>query len=157
MGRGGRCGATMRIDEMDTELLEQIEQQHAALVAVLARIPASAATGKRILGEWTARELLAHLIGWQLLACEVLRTVHDGTPAPAASEENVFNALNVARWGQAGWDDLQRLFSMGNGALLATARCLNATAWQDPRVPGWLRGSTINHYRIHAPDFERAI
>ncbi len=141
---------------MDIELVKQIKQQHAALDAVLARISAPVADSKRILGGWTARELLAHLIGWQLLACEVLRAIHDGTPVPAASEENDFNALSVARWSQAGWDDMRRLFSIVNDALLATARHLNASAWQDSRVPGWLRGSTINHYRIHATDFERA-
>ena len=143
--------------DMDLELLKQIEQQHAALAALLARIPVPVASSKRILGEWTARELLAHLIGWQLLACEVLRAIHDGTPVPAASEEDDFNALSVARWSQAGWDDMRRLFSVVNAALLATARYIDASAWQDPRVPGWLRGSTINHYRIHATDFERAV
>jgi len=142
---------------MDAQLLDQIALNHAAMSALVEQIPAEIAVQPQLLGHWSAHALLAHLIGWQATAIEVLCAVRDQTTAPDPDDEDEFNAASVAARHNLTWTELQQAFATTNATLLATARSLTARQWEDPRVAGWLQGSTINHYQIHQQDFQRVL
>jgi hypothetical protein len=67
---------------MDEQLLHQIATEHTAMSTLVQQIPAEIATQPQLLGHWSAHELLAHLIGWQAAAIEVLLAVRNQTTAP---------------------------------------------------------------------------
>ena len=59
-----------------SELVERIEREHAAFIAVLATIPASRRRVEGVWGDgWTVADLLAHLAEWHRM---LLRWVEDG-------------------------------------------------------------------------------
>lgn len=137
-------------------LISTIEASHREFMAVLSQLAPETVDTPNLLGWWSARQILAHLIGWQEKAIEVIEGLRDGHEVDTPDEDDPFNAANVATRADHTWQQLTGAINASTGKLVTLAKNLPDELWQDGRT-GWFTGSTINHYRIHQPDFERAL
>ena len=81
----------------DTALLYEIESANQDLEALLMTVLFDSALRPDLLGEWSARDLAAHFIGWQEVAIGVLSAIRDGAPVPSYEEdEDAFNTATLA-------------------------------------------------------------
>jgi hypothetical protein len=138
---------------MDDVLLAQIEADHADLSRRLSALCDDEAGRPHRLGDWSAKQILAHLIGWQVLGIEALTAIGEDRPPASAPDADTFNAAAVAERRDASWAELRAEFDQTTRALLAAARALPGSAWQRKRTTLWLRGVTIDHYQEHRPHF----
>ncbi len=138
---------------MDDVLLAQIEADHADLARLLATLSDEEASRPHRLGDWSAKDLLAHLIGWEAKGIEALTAIAEERTPEKAPETESFNAASVQDRHGASWADLRAEFDSTNRTLLDLARALPEAAWQRRRTTFWLRGVTIDHYQEHGPHF----
>jgi uncharacterized protein (TIGR03083 family) len=141
---------------MDDGLLAQIEAEHADLSRLLAALSEEEAARPGRLGDWSAREIVAHLIGWEAKCIEVLTALAEERTPERAPETDPFNAASVQDREGATWAELRAEFDATNRTLLDLARALPEAAWQRRRTSLWLRATTIEHYQEHRPHFAPA-
>jgi uncharacterized protein (TIGR03083 family) len=141
---------------MDDVLLAQIQADHADLSRLLATLSDEEAARPHRLGDWSAKDLLAHLIGWEAKGIEALTAIGEERTPEKAPETDAFNAASVQDRQGASWAELRAEFDRTNRALLDVARALPEAAWQRRRTTFWLRGVTIDHYQEHRPPFASA-
>jgi len=134
---------------MDDALLAQIEADHADLARLLGRLSDDEAARPHRLGDWSAKDILAHLIGWEAKGIEALTAIADERTPEKAPETDPFNAASVQDRHGASWAELRAEFDRTNCTLLDAARALPEAAWQRRRTTFWLRGVTIDHYQEH--------
>ncbi len=138
------------------ESLAKIEASHQQISAVIQQITPEQAEKPDILGYWSAKQILAHLIGWQSKAIEVIEGVRDNVEVETPTDDDAFNAIEVAKREGESWDELKQEFEQTYRELVALVELLPDDIYEHPNV-GWLSGSTIFHYRLHQPDLEKAL
>jgi hypothetical protein len=141
---------------MDDALLAQIEADHADLSRLLGALSDEEAARPHRLGDWSAKEILAHLIGWEAKGIEALTAIGEERTPAKPPEADPFNAATVQEHQGASWAELRAEFDRTNHALLNLARSLPEGAWQRKRTSLWLRGVTIDHYQEHRPHLAQA-
>jgi hypothetical protein len=141
---------------MDDVLLAQIEAGHADLSRLLGTLSDEEAARPHRLGDWSAKEILAHLIGWEAKGVEALSAIGEERTPERAPETDAFNAASVQDRHGASWAELRAEFDRTNRTLLDLARALPEAAWQRRRTTLWLRAVTIDHYQEHRPHFAPA-
>ncbi|HQV68626.1 MAG TPA: ClbS/DfsB family four-helix bundle protein [Thermoflexales bacterium] len=86
-------------------LLADIETTHAALEATLARVPSSQMSAPGVTGEWSVKDILAHIAMWRSRAITQMFKAEQGQPpkmeipatlAKAANWLDLFNAQEYA-------------------------------------------------------------
>jgi uncharacterized damage-inducible protein DinB len=154
--RGPRSVLLAAMDAARRDLLRQID-----------RIPLSERDTRPIMGDWTLKDMLGHIVDWDLYALKALRAIREFRPLPYVAESDVdkVNAQQVAArreqtWDQA-WADFQDI----------RAKVINALAdWYDEQLAravdypsdwgrtayGWFVSQTAWHDREHA-DAMRAL
>ena len=83
------------------DLLIKLAVQRASLLHVLLGASAEEIESARVLGDWSPRDVLAHLIGRERYVYDAIRHLRARQPAPPNPEvpdENSFNAKVVAVW-----------------------------------------------------------
>ncbi len=142
---------------MHERLFTEIEGSYEELATLVRQIAPTRAAHPNLLGTWSAKEILAHLIGWEEEAVMVLCAMRDGTPLPQPiADEHAFNARSVERRQEKSWEELHLEWRETHHALMAVVSSMPAAQQDDARVVNWLQGSTINHYRLHQSDFAKA-
>jgi hypothetical protein len=139
-----------------TELIHDIRPAHAAYMTLMGRISPAAANAPGLVGTWSARECLAHILGWQVLALEVIEGLRDGRAVADPEDENLFNAQAVASRADQSWEAICAEMDATVTRLIALVESLPEAQREEKLVRGWLRGSTLGHYSEHQPAFEHA-
>ncbi len=83
------------------DLLINLSVERARLLHALLGASAEEIESARVVGEWSPRDVLAHLVGWERYVYDVvrhLRARQPVTPDPAAADENAYNAKVIAVW-----------------------------------------------------------
>ena len=150
--------------ERITELAAELEAAHGAFLAVLATLSPAQLDARQLVGEWGAREIVAHLGYWAGNAAEALHRAELGTAATFGADDLDVEARNAVVARVASETDL------------STARAREAAAFEAllDRVrradPAWLdevtaSGETVgflvrddgaDHYREHAAELRVA-
>jgi hypothetical protein len=82
-------------------LCATLEEQHARTVALLAPLPEATLDAKGVVGEWSIKNVLAHLSAWELVVIQALpdRIATGKTPevlATISANEDAWNEAQVA-------------------------------------------------------------
>jgi hypothetical protein len=110
-------------------------------------------------GQWTRKQMLAHLTAWHdLTATRLARFVESGEPQDLDGEEDAINARAArAAEGRATGEILLGLDDSYRRLRHAVARI---TDTQLPAHDGWagavIAGNTYDHYAEHLPDLDVA-
>ncbi len=150
----------MTPDELADDLIEARE----AFLVELGRVDRTQLDAPRLVGDWGARELIAHLGYWAGHATEAIHTVELGDPGTPSAEEPAVDDINetVARVARA--TDLatvQRREAASVDALLERIRALDPGLFDEPlpdedTLEHAIREDGPEHYREHADDLRRA-
>ncbi len=134
------------------QILRRSDELWRMLRASVEARPEAELVSRRIAGEWTGKDVLAHVARWHDAARAVL-TARERRPAVVARYEDE-EALN-AQWAQEDravplWVARERSEASYRD-LRAVLRGLEARGW-DGVVVDWVRGATWAHYAAHIAD-----
>ncbi len=108
-------------------------------------------------GEWSVRDILAHIVGWHRLEVAMLERMASGErPWPEGSghpynEGDAWNARFVEKWHTASPATILEELKASEGAYVAAARLLPEERFREGRTAHrLLREGGIDHYRDHA-------
>ncbi len=74
-------------------LLKEIYQERDKLEDLLATIPPDMFASKQIMGEWTAKDILSHLIAWEQMVILWVKSGYEGRIIPVPAEGFKWNEL----------------------------------------------------------------
>lgn len=135
---------------MDEELLARVEAANCEFATLIAAIPEAAAERPKLVGDWSAREVLSHIIAWSEETTAIITAVHAGTYQPRKYDFDQVNAAAVAKRQDHSWEALKHDLTTAQSALIHVARSLTDEQWQNPVVIGWLTDGIIEHNAEHA-------
>jgi hypothetical protein len=112
--------------------------------------------------EWSARDLMGHLLAWQEVALAVARelAMNETSQAKAAADSDwesrggeVVNAEIQARYRSLALDELRRRFRAVPGELRGTLTVVPETRWlKHPDHLRFFMDETVEHYAEHEAD-----
>jgi hypothetical protein len=107
-------------EEKKSRFLQTLRDERQVLLEVAATVPPEAA-GTVFLGEWSAKDMVAHLIGWDYANIEAVQAILDGQlPAFYAHHDHdwrSYNAELVRRYRLEDYDALLQAARESNQAL----------------------------------------
>jgi len=113
---------------------------------------------------WAARDLMAHLVGWQEKALQMAKelAVNDNSPTMVAVDADydargpdVVNAEMLATWRELPLDEVRRRFRTTAGELRGYLTVVPEARWvkQPAHLEAFL-AETMDHYQEHLPDLQ---
>ncbi|MBN1967230.1 MAG: maleylpyruvate isomerase N-terminal domain-containing protein [Anaerolineae bacterium] len=125
-------------------LIEQWLAAYDALFAALDALPPVQRETPGLCGEWSARQLVAHLAGWHYEAIRRYAEIVAGDIADRSYDTDAFNALQVEARAHLTWE--QTLDDLREAMDIFRAQALNlpGTGTRDFRYAEWLRGLTAD-------------
>jgi|GEM_PF-4601372 len=142
---------------MHEDVLAEVEVVNQNVLTLVESItPAQAAT-PHLVEDWSAIELLAHIIAWQQQSIQIITAIRDGQPFTDPSDGvDHFNAEVAVARQQATWAELTADLINTQKTLVELVRSLPDDTADGRKVRSWLKGTTIRHYGSHMADLERA-
>lgn len=150
-----------------TELLSAMQHGYAAFVALLAPLDEQQLTTPGVNGNWSVKDVLAHIAAWQTRAALKLEAVGHGEipqlepPVETDEEMDQFNAATfLANQSQPLADISQAFHASYERLRAATAALDDADLFAGSQRFPWLEdgelwesvaGNTFEHYEEHAP------
>ncbi len=149
------------------EIIEQIEQSHAALEAALAKLDAAQMTTPALPGGWSVKDALAHLSVWHRRALDILDPMEPPrVPAipPSGIEEDQIETLNARFYADHKDEPLPEVlanFRESYRQLLAATQRMSDADLNAPLAGGgsqWevIAGNTYDHYPEHLAAIQAA-
>jgi len=149
---------------VNEELVRELTAARVEFLAVLESLGAGRLKATRLLGEWSARELVAHLGYWAGHAAEVIHAVKEGRGSevgvgePTADEVNA-TVARVAR--QADLSTVRKREAASVQALVDRLMALDPSLLSKSLPDGATLGEVIredgaDHYREHAEQLRAA-
>lgn len=148
------------------QLLSRMEESRRRLLAALERAGPDVLQRAGSWGEWTLKDLIAHLVYWQTAAAERLQLHMTGDPASALAlapaGDEATDEINAGVY-RANRDrplaEMLETFAVSYGTLRTAAKSIPATLYTEKELPlrAWLTSNSFEHYDEHLPDIERAI
>jgi hypothetical protein len=115
---------------------------------------------------WSARDLMAHLSGWQEIALQAARELAMGAASPSIERANAdwdtrggeaINGEMLAAWQALPLDEVRRRFRTVPGELRGYLTVVPEARWvKDGSRMEWFLSQTLDHYAEHEGDL-RAI
>jgi hypothetical protein len=151
------------------EIIEELERTRAALLDALAKLDEAALDRKAVVGEWSIKNVLAHIAAWEAWVVQALpaRLTTGKTPEDflaRAQDEDSFNAEEVAEREELTPSEQVIELERTREALLAELRALDAAAWErrapwdtwEGTLAEYLRESLIVHEQEHLVELRAA-
>ena len=150
-----------------SELLETLEDSHQELIEMLEDLPEATLLESGVEGDWSIKDILAHLTYWEGQLVTLLFQAKSGMPQPSTVHfgSESLDETN-ARWHQQSQDrSLEIIWSDFIGVRKQTIRRVSAFSeqeLQDPQRYAWLGGKPlwmwiVNDSVEHEEDHEDAI
>lgn len=153
-----------------TTVFEELAAARAELLAALASQDEAALERTDPAGGWSAKNVLAHLAGWESWVVEMLQARLGGAELPAhlraaAADEDAYNAAQVAEREELTPDEQLMELERTRAELLALLRALEPARLDAPEPwPGarhslgdYLRRALVQHEREHAAALRAAL
>lgn len=146
-------------------LLARMEESRRALLAAVEQAGPDLLQRSGMWGEWTLKDLIAHLVYWQTSAAERLQRYMAGetgtaqTLAPAG--DGATDEINAGVY-RANRDrplaEMLEALADSYGTLRTAAKSVPAALYTNEELPlrAWLTGNSFEHYDEHLADVERA-
>ena len=146
-------------------LIDDLETARAELHGLVERLDRDSMTTPGLVGEWSARELLAHLGYWAGHAVDIIRAVEDGRAGEVGAGEPHVDEVNATVARVARDTDLGTVRKREEGsvaALLDELRRLDPGLLPTPLPDGTtleqgIREDGSDHYREHAEALRQAL
>ena len=146
--------------EEKTHLIQQLDEARAELWTVLADLDA----GTEIYPNWTVKELLAHLTGWDEAVTSSLRA-HAGGEEPAAPATlgiDFYNAQSVETRESLSYEQIHQECELAREQLKAAIHELPPEKFQEPLLFPWGPTGTVrqlirvfvHHDKEHAEEIQ---
>lgn len=113
---------------------------------------------------WRGRDLMAHLVAWQILALDVAKelAVNESSKAKAVADEewerrggDVINDELLREWGARPLTDVREAFMNVGGELRGFLTVVPESRWiKDADNQRFLIDETLDHYEDHRKDLE---
>ena len=116
-----------------------------------------------LFGEWSLKDVLAHIIGWESLSIEKAEAVKKGITPDWVSDVEEQNRKAAEQYKGAGWDEMyQRLVQSGEG-MLSAYQSLPPHFWDkqvgpDPKsTPRHFLEEEARHYEGHLKEVNEVL
>jgi hypothetical protein len=146
------------------ELLERLERERELFTAVLARIPPARLDARGALGDWSVKDIVAHLVAHEQRALEELRRALRGERLEIDHDANdAFNAGAVAALRGQPFEVVLAIWDASYEEVVETVVALPEETFApassvvtalDDSIDGALANNTYAHYAEHRPDLE---
>ncbi|HEX4204626.1 MAG TPA: DinB family protein [Ktedonobacteraceae bacterium] len=151
------------------ELLEMMEHSYTAFEALLAPLSEAQLTESGVSGDWSLKDILAHLATWQGRAAQIFEAAQHNqqpqlTPSIKTDEEiDQFNNTTFAANRSRPLAEVKQDFHASYQQLLAATEALGEGDLFDPGRFAWMEGNalwttaegdTFGHYNEHKPAIE---
>jgi uncharacterized protein (TIGR03083 family) len=150
------------------ELIAELEREWEALQAAIDGLTDEQLTRMPVVGEWTVKDLLAHIAVWESRLVTALFKAERGfVPSDLVEADAEVDALNAQFYREQKDRPLDRILEDLHDVHLALVNRLEAfpeQALNDPRKFKWMKGEplsrmvagdSVEHYREHAEDIGR--
>lgn len=136
------------------QLLAKIEKAWASFNAAYARLSEEQMVAPGVTGEWSVKDLLAHVTTWEEEALKTLPLILRGERIPRYADVygglDAFNALKAAEKHTLTLDETVRALEATHGQLVAYVRdAPDEEIVRETRFRRRLRLDTYSHYPIH--------
>jgi hypothetical protein len=141
------------------EILRRLDAEYSRLKASLARLTPAQALEPNIVGTWSVKDVIAHLIHWNRFPVGEVRAALDGdTFIYDERGEDQINASTVARYGRRSLDEVVADFDASYQGVVDFIRSLPDCAFEpgnplevvlDETIHGTFANNTYEHYPIH--------
>jgi hypothetical protein len=151
------------------EIFEELARTRAALLDTLAGLDEAMLDRKAVVGEWSIKNVLAHIAAWEAWVVQALpaRLTTGTTPGDfqaRVQDEDRFNAEEVAEREELTPSEQLIELERTREALLAELRDLDATAWErrnlwdtwEGTLAEYLHASLIEHEQEHIGELRAA-
>jgi len=151
------------------EIFEELERTRAELLDTIAGLSEQALDRKGAIGEWSVKNVLAHIAAWEDLLVQVLPERFATGKAPKwlrarIADEDRYNAEEVAEREELTPAEQLIELERTRAALLDYLRGLDAAAWQRRRpwptfegtLAEYLRASIVEHEQEHTAELRAA-
>jgi hypothetical protein len=137
------------------QLLGKLDKEWAALRASYAGLPDAALTEPGVTGDWSVKDILAHVTTWEGEALKHLPTILEGGRSPRYSVTyggiDAFNAQMTKKFQEMSLADVLRQLDETHRQLIAYVQSAPEEQFtRDTRFRRRLRLDTYSHYPIHA-------
>jgi len=152
-----------------SELLSKIRTSRALLEATIARIPEALLTEAALEGNWSVKDLLAHLGWWALRAADIYGALsRGGAPRVVIAEDEIdkVNQRVIEEYRPRSLSEVRAFEAQAFGHLIAIVETApEADLFQGHRFSwthgqpfaNWISWNTYEHYELHIPMLERLI
>jgi len=145
---------------MRGELLQHLREDYGGLRQLLERQSENEVSTPGLVGDWSAQQLLAHIVAWEEEGLERLRLIgagrRDEIRGIRSEEVNAWNAAAVARLAEVPWRKLLARWLDTRVALVEAVTSLTDEQLDPPggrfRVSKWMPNFTWAHEAEHAAD-----
>ncbi len=149
------------------ELLAAIDESRAELESVLTKMPAEMLTRPGVNGEWSVKDVLAHIAAWERLAADRIRAAQSGSEPefpPIRDDEAVdaFNAEVYARHKDTPLEAVWSEFHAAHADLMAQVEALDEATLKQKLPFAWAGNLTYEvlisaNTHWHYPEHSEAI
>jgi hypothetical protein len=145
-------------------ILDRIAAARRSLLSALDRVSPATITAAGSWGDWSLKDLLAHLAYWELWAAERLQEFVAGTGGDrAALDDAAVNSINDNIY-QSNKDrplaDIRDVFEVAHLTLRTAVKSIPASVYTEDQQPAPLRAvvayNSYLHDELHLADVERA-
>ena len=139
--------------------IARMKRSRAATLTLLGRLPEEAVLRPRTQGEWSIKDVLAHIAAWEEEGAERMRLIARGRADRVhffddMAEADRYNARAVRAARRTSLPVMQRRLARARTALVAALRALPPDALRDPAhrypVVTWLPEFAWTHEEAHA-------
>jgi uncharacterized protein (TIGR03083 family) len=151
------------------EIFEELDHTRAALLEAVEGLGEDALDRKGVVGEWSVKNVLAHIAAWEEWVVQALpRRLDTGTTPDdfraRVADEDRFNAEEVAKREELTPSEQLIELQRTREALLAELRGLDAAVWErrnlwdtwEGTLAEYLRDSIVGHEREHIDELRVA-
>ena len=148
------------------EILARMETSYRALRSALGRADAEQLERPGAWGEWTLKDLVAHITYWQSVATDRLQKFGSGRAEEIRyfKDDAEINEVNENVY-RANKDrplaEMLEALDVGYQSLRTAVKSIPADVYPQDQEPvpvrNWVAGNSFAHYEEHTPDIERAL
>lgn len=136
------------------QLIQRVDSGWQGFAAACQGLPADALLEPGVVGEWSVKDLMAHIATWELESLAALPVIAQGGRAPRYVRYGGIDGFNLLKWREfQAWsaDDLHARLVQAHLEILAFLGAVEENLFAtETRFRRRLRWDTYGHYREHA-------
>lgn len=138
---------------MDAKLLVQwakLDEAHKRFTQVADRLPPTKRRQSGVCGEWSPKQVVAHLAGWDASLKQLIVDIEHFDPP---YDVHAFNRQSVALRSSLGWGEVMQELQLNFGELGQAIAMVEPRMRIYDRVHSWMAGR-IDDYELHRNQLE---